>query len=302
MRVFVTGPTGHIGSAVVPELLAGSHEVVALARSEASAGLLTDLGAEVRRGDIDDLDGLRDAANSVDGAIHLAFKSDLMRSGPDGFSQAVAADMAAIQAIGETLVGTGKPFVSTSATLPLAAVARGRTATEADAAPGGPRIDAENYVVGLADRGVRSAVVRLTPITHSELDRQGFLRVLIAIARRSGVAAYLGEGANRWPSGHTRDAARVYRLALESAPAGSRLHPVGDEGVPIREIAEAIATNLGVPTRSLPTDQAEHFGFLTGFVGVDNPTSSERTQELLDWKPTEPGVIEDLNAGFYFAD
>jgi nucleoside-diphosphate-sugar epimerase len=181
-------------------------------------------------------------------------------------------------------------------------VARGHTATEADAAEAGPRVDAENYVVGLAEDGVRSSIVRLAPITHSILDRHGFVHVLIDIARRSGVAGFLGDGANRWPSGHTLDAARLYRLALEAAPGGSRLHAVGDEGIPLREIAGSIGRNLGVPTKSIPAEQADHFGFLAGFIGLDNPVSSERTQQLLGWKPTEPGLIEDLDAGFYFAE
>jgi nucleoside-diphosphate-sugar epimerase len=299
MRVFVTGASGHIGSAVVPELISAGHEVVGLARSDASAATLAGYGAAVRRGDLDDLDGLRAAADDADGVIHLAFKHDLMRSG--GFAGAVSADLAAIQAIGETLAGTGKPFVGTSGTLMLVGTTRGPVATEADASQAGPRVDAENYLIGLAERDVRSSVVRLAPITHSTLDRHGFARVLIDIARRTGVAGYLGDGANRWPAGHTLDAARLYRLALEKAPGGSRLHAAGEEGIPLRDIAGAIGRNLGVPTGSIPVERVDHFGFLAGFIGLDNPTSSEHTQRLLDWKPTEPGLIEDLDAGFYFA-
>jgi nucleoside-diphosphate-sugar epimerase len=301
MRVFVTGASGHIGSAVVPELLGAGHEVVGLARSDQSAAALAEAGAEVQRGDLDDLDGLGKAAASADGVIHLAFKHEAMRTGD--YADAVAADLRAIETFGDALAGSGKPLVSTSGTLMLVAAGLGRTGTEADAADGGPRIDAENAVVGFADRGVRSSVVRLPPTVHSSLDHHGFVPVLIAIAREKGIAAYVGDGSNRWPAGHTLDAAHLYRLALEAAPAGSRLHAVGDEGVPFREIAEAIGRHLSVPVVSIPPEQAaDHFGFLGPLVTLDNPTSSARTQELLGWKPTHPGLIEDLAEGHYFRD
>jgi len=300
MRVFVTGASGHIGSAVVPELLQAGHQVVGLARSDRSAAALGDAGADVRRGDLDDLDGLRAAAAAADGVIHLAFKHDAMRTG--GYLDAVGADLRAVETIGAALEGTGKPFVSTSGTLLLAYGDFGdRPGTEEDVLESGPRIDAENTVIALADRGVRSSVVRLPPLVHSTLDHQGFGPTLIAIAREQGVAGYPGDGANRWPAGHTLDAARVYRLALEGAPAGSRLHAVGDEGVRFRDIAGVIGAQLGVPTASIAPEDAEaYFTFLAGFVARDNPTSAALTRELLDWAPARPGLIEDLEQGHYF--
>ena len=298
MRVFVTGASGHIGSAVVPELIGAGHHVVALVRSDSSAVVVEALGAEILRGDLDDLDGLRDASAESDGVIHLAFKHDLMRSGD--FTNAVDADLAAIRALTEPLVGTGKPFVGTSGTLALAGLQLGRPATEQDIVPAGPRADAENYVIGLADQAVRSSVVRLAPITHSDLDHHGFAWVLIGIARDTGVAGYLRDGINRWPAGHTLDAARLYRLALERAPAGSRLHANQEEGIPVRKIAETIGRRLGVPTASIaPEDAAAHFGFLAQMIGLDNPTSSARTQQLLNWTPVGPGLIADLDTGHY---
>ena len=299
MRVFVTGASGHIGSAVIPELLQAGHEVVGLARSDASAGAVTALGATVHRGDLDDLDGLREAAAAADGVIHLAFKHDAMRAGD--VAGAAAADLAAINALAEPLVGTGKALVGTSGTAMLAGLALDRAGTEDDVVDGGYRIDAENLIIALADRGVRSAVVRLPPVVHSSLDKHGFIPTWIASARAAGLSGYLGDGANRWPAGHTLDAGRLYRLAVESAPAGSRLHAVGDQGIPVRAIAETIGRHLGVPTASVPTEQAgAHFGWIAPFMTLDNPTSSARTQQLLDWEPTHPGLIADLDEGHYF--
>jgi nucleoside-diphosphate-sugar epimerase len=301
MRVFVTGASGHIASAVIPELLQAGHQVIGLARSDSSAGAVKAAGAEVHRGDLDDLDDLRQAATEADGVIHLAFKHEAMRSGD--FEGAVASDLSAIEAIGAALEGSDKPFVSTAGTLMLTfAGITGRAGTEEDIVPGGPRVDAENAVVALAQRGVRSSVVRLPPLVHSTLDHHGFGPALIGMAREKGVSEYVGDGANRWPAGHTLDAARLYRLAVEEAPAGSRLHAVGDEGVPFREIAEVIGRQLGVPVQSVaPADAGEHFSFLGGFVALDNPTSSALTRGLLGWKPTHPGLIEDLEDGHYFA-
>jgi nucleoside-diphosphate-sugar epimerase len=300
MRIFVTGASGHIGSAVVPELLAAGHQVTGLARSEASAALLTAAGAVVRRGTLDDLGALQKAVTESDGVIHLAFKHDVAFSG--GYATAASDDLRAIEAMGAALEGSGKPFVGTAGSLALSFSVRGRSATEADVLDSGPRIDAENTVIGLARRGVRSSVIRLAPTVHSSLDLHGFLPTLIALARKNGFAAYVGNGSNRWPALHTLDAARLYRLALEVGPAGSRLHGVADEGVAFREIAEAIGRGLGLPAASVSAAEAEkHLGFLASFAQRDNPTSSEHTRSVLGWQPTHPGLLADLTEGHYFA-
>lgn len=300
MQVFITGASGHIGSAVVPELLDHGHQVVGLARSDASARALSAMGAQVRRGDLDDLDGLREAATAADGVIHLAFRHELMQVGD--MEGAVAADLAAIGAIGEALAGSDKPFVGTSGTLLLTFGGDlGRAGTEADVVAGGGRVDCENAVVALAERGVRSSVVRLPPTVHSSLDHHGFVPGLIAVAREKGLSGYPGDGANRWPAGHTLDTAVLYRLALEGAPAGARLHANDDEGVAFRDIAESIGRHLGVPAASVaPDDVFEHFGYLGFAVALDNPTSSQATQDLLDWHPTHPKLLADLDDGHYF--
>jgi nucleoside-diphosphate-sugar epimerase len=300
MKIFVTGASGHIGSAVIPELLGAGHQVVGLARTDAAAARVEALGAEVARGSLDDLDSLRKATDASDGVIHLAFKHDEMNAG--NMQESLDADLRAIEAIGEVLAGTGKAMVGTSGTLPLAFGGLDREGTEEDTFPAGPRIDAENAVIALADRGVRSSVLRLPPLVHSSLDPHGFGPALIGFARAKGKAGYVGDGANRWPAVHTLDAARLYRLAVEGAPTGTRLHAVADTGVPFRQIAEAIGRGLDLPAESIPTEEiADYFSYLAFFVGFDNPTSSALTQELLDWHPTHPGLIEDLDEGHYFA-
>jgi nucleoside-diphosphate-sugar epimerase len=301
MRVFVTGASGHIGSPVVEELLGAGHEVVGLARSDESAARVEALGATVHRGDLDDLDGLKAAASDADGVIHLAFRHDLMATGE--MEAAIAADMAATLAFGDALAGTDKAFVNTSGTLILAmAGVSGRPGTEDDRSPGGHRGDVENATLALADRGVRSSVIRLSPFVHSHLDEHGFGPILIGAAREKGFAGYPGEGTNRLPAVHTLDAARLYRLAVESAPAGQVLHGVGDEGVPTKEIAEAIGRGAGLEVRSVPQNDAEsYFGFLTFALVADNPTSNAKTRKLLDWHPTHPGLVDDYAAGHYFA-
>jgi nucleoside-diphosphate-sugar epimerase len=296
MRVFITGASGHIGSAVIPELLEAGHEVVGLARSDRSAAALTAAGVEVQRGDLDDLDTLRKAAEAADGVIHLAFKHDL-----EDIARAAESDLCAVETIGAALEGSEKPFVVTSGTLLLAFAAPGRLGTEQDTLDAGPRADSENTAIAFARRGVRSSVVRLSPIVHSELDHHGFAHRLINIARNKGVSAYVGDGSNRWPAVHTLDAARLYRLALEAAPAGSRFHGVADEGVPFQDIAEVIGRHLNLPVAAIAgEDAAEHFGFLGGLVSLDNPTSSVQTSQVLGWQPTHPGLIEDLDEGHYF--
>ncbi|SEC25841.1 Nucleoside-diphosphate-sugar epimerase [Paenibacillus sp. GP183] len=297
MRVFVTGATGFIGSAVVRELIDAGHQVVGLARSDNAAASLTATGAAVHRGALDDLDSLRDGAAAADGVIHLAFKHDF-----SDYAGAVAADLRAVETIGAALEGSGKPFVITSGTLMLAFVLPpGRLGTEevaVDAAV--PRGASENATIALAERGVRSSVVRLAPSVHGEGDK-GFVQRLIDIARDKGVSAYIGDGSNRWPAVHRLDAARLFRLALEAAPAGSRLHGVGDEGVPFSDIAGVIGRHLNLPVVGISREEADaHFGFLGAFASADNPTSSALTQERLGWRPLHPALIPDLEQGHYF--
>ncbi|MGC4866715.1 SDR family oxidoreductase [Micromonospora sp. DT53] len=300
MRVFVTGASGHLGSAVVPALLSAGHEVVGLARSDTSAAAIEKLGAEARRGDLSDLDMLSAEAAKSDGIIHLAFRHDLMLDGD--LAGAAKADLDALRAIADGLDGSGKPLVGTSGTgmLAMGGIV-GRPGTEHDTFPSGYRIDAENLVAGFASRGVRSSIVRLAPTVHSSLDRYGFIPAIIAAARQKGYAAYVGEGSNRWPAVHTLDAAELYRLALEKAPAGARLHGAADEGVSFQHIAAAIGRNLDIPVRSIGPDEADdYFGFLGAFAQMDNPTSSAITRDLLGWAPSHPGLIADLDEGHYF--
>jgi nucleoside-diphosphate-sugar epimerase len=299
MRIFITGASGHIADALIPELIGAGHQVVGLARSDASAATVAARGAEVYRGDLDDPESLRAAAASADGAVHLAAKA--VSNGD--FAGVLAAHLSAVESIGDALAGSGKPFVVVSGTLMLAfAGIAGRLGTERDVLESGPGVGVESAVVALSGRGVRSSILRLPPLVHSSLDHHGFAPGLIGIARAKGVSGYVGDGANRWPAVHTRDAARLVRLGLEQAPAGSRLHAVAEEGIAFREIAETIGRNLDVPAKSVPAeDAAAHFGYLGPFVGFDNATSSALTRELLGWQPTHPGLIDDLNEGHYFA-
>jgi nucleoside-diphosphate-sugar epimerase len=299
MRIFVTGASGHIASAVIPELLTHGHQVVGLARSDASAAAVAALGAEVCRGDLDDIEGLKASAAEADGVIHLAFKHEAMRTGD--FMGAIDSDLAATQALGESLIDTGKPFVSTGGTLMLAmAGITGRAGTEDDQSEGGPRVDAANYTLSLAQRGVRSSVVRLAPMVHSDLDLHGFTSALIEFARDSGAAAYIGDGANRWPAANSYDIGVLYRLAVEHAPAGSTLHGVGDLGIPFKVIAETIADKLGIEARSITGEEApQYLGFLAGFAGLDNLVSNDKTRQVLGWEPTHPGWVEDVQTGHY---
>ncbi|MFG2419019.1 SDR family oxidoreductase [Streptomyces sp. NPDC048448] len=301
MRIFVTGASGWLGSAVVPELTGAGHQVVGLARSEASADALTAAGVEVVRGTIDDLDVLRDAAAGSDGVIHLAFKHDVAFAG--GFQGAAEADRRAVDALGDALAGTDRPFVLASGVVGLAP---GRPATERDmpAVDGSPlsiRMATAQAVLALASRGVRSSVVRLSPTCHGDGDN-GFMATLVTIARAKGVSGYLGDGANRWPAVHRLDAARLFRLAVEKAPAGSVLHGVAEEGVAIRDVAEVIGRHLDVPVTAVaPEDAAGHFAWLGAFLGHDSPASNTLTRELVGWEPIHPGLLEDLDKGHYFA-
>ncbi|MER5510612.1 SDR family oxidoreductase [Streptomyces sp. NPDC002766] len=300
MRVFVTGATGFIGSAVVRELLDAGHEVTGLARSDASAEALRAVGAGVHRGDLADPATLAEGAAAADGVAHLAFIHDF--SGTFDFAAACAADLRAIETIGAALEGSDRPFVMASGTALLPA---GRVNTEEDtAAPesfGAVRGRNEDVAVALADRGVRSAAVRFPPTVHGRGDH-GFIAMLVALAREKGFAGYVGDGANHWPAVHRSDAGRLVRLALESASAGSRLHAVGEEGIPFRDIAAAIGRHLDLPVRSLAPEEAEsHFGWLGHIVPLDVPTSNALTRKWLSWEPTGPGLLEDLEEGHYFS-
>jgi nucleoside-diphosphate-sugar epimerase len=306
MRIFVTGASGWIGSAVVPELIGAGHQVIGLARSDASAAAVAATGAEVHRGTLDDLDSLRDAASASDGVLHLAFKHDLAFTGD--FQGAADADRRAVETLGEALVGSDRPFVIASGTL---GIAPGRMATERDGhgrdpgtAPWGSgpltRLATAELVLSLASRGVHSSVVRLPPTNHGEGDN-GFVPALVGIARDKGVSGYIGDGSNRWPAVHRLDSAHLFRLALEGAPAGSTLHAVADEGVPIRDIAEVIGRHLQLPVVAVsPEDAAEHFTWMADFLAADSPASSALTRELLGWQPTRAGLIDDLEQGHYF--
>ncbi|WP_039639345.1 SDR family oxidoreductase [Streptomyces sp. 769] len=296
MRVFVTGASGFIGSAVVPELIGAGHQVLGLARSDASAERLTAAGARVHRGTLEDLDSLRAGAAASDGVIHLAFIHDFSR-----YEHAAHTDLRAIETLGAALEGSDRPLVVASGTL---GIAEGRVVTERDVpvadSIGALRAPSAQATLALTARGVRSSVLRLAPSVHGEGDH-GFVKTLIDIARDRGVSGYVGDGSNRWCAVHRSDAARLFRLALEEAPAGSVLHGVAEQAVPVRTIADAIGRRLGLPVASVaPEDAERHFGWLGAFFGADSPTSSALTRELLGWQPTHHGLIDDLEQGHYF--
>jgi nucleoside-diphosphate-sugar epimerase len=296
MRVFVTGATGFIGSAVVAELIDAGHDVIGLARSDEAAAAVQAAGADAHRGALDDLDSLRSGAAAVDGVIHTAYIHDFSR-----MEDAAQTDRRAIEALGATLEGSGRPLVVTTGT---ALIKPGQVATEDDSIDPSsathPRAANEQAARALAGRGVRVAIVRPGPSVHGEGDH-GFVPVLIDIARTKGVSAYVGDGSNRWPAVHRLDAASLYRLALEKAPAGSVFHAIADEGIPTRDIAEVIGRHLDLPVVSIaPEDAAGHFGWIGAFFALDAPASSVLTQERLGWRATHPGLIEDLEHGHYF--
>ena len=293
MRVFLTGATGFIGTAVVRELMDGGHQVLGLARSDAGAKSLVAVGADVHRGSLEDLDSLRRGAAAADGVIHTAFIHDFSNYGP-----AAEADRRAIETLGGALAGSDRPLIITSGT--LLAQRQGSLATEEDVPnPSFPR-KSEEAALALAARGVRTSLLRLPPSVHGKGDH-GFVPRLISIAREKGVSAYISDGLNRWPAVHRLDAARLYRLVLEKGTARATYHGVADEGVPTREIAEVIGRHLNVPVVSKSSEEAaDHFGWIAHFFGIDAPASSAQTQERLGWRPVQPGLIADLNAERYF--
>jgi nucleoside-diphosphate-sugar epimerase len=296
MRIFVTGATGWIGSAVIPELLDAGHRVTGLARTDSGAARVAALGAQPHRGDLNDLESLRAGAAASDGVVHLGYNHDFSR-----MEEAARTDLAAITTFGTELEDSGRPLVVASGVVGLAS---GRIATERDVPDPAAYLRTAGVQAALAfgDRGVRALSVRFAPTVHGPGDH-GFVATLVGIAREKGVSAYIGEGDSRWCAVHRLDAAHLVRLAVDKAPAGTAVHAVAEEGVPTWAIAEAIGRGLGVPVVSVPAERAgEHFGWLARFFGADAAASSELTRELLGWEPREPGLIEDLDAGRYTGD
>jgi len=296
MRVFVTGASGWIGSATVDELLSAGHSVLGLARSDASAAALEERGATVLRGDLDDLDALRKGATDAEGVVHLANKHDWANPAASN-----AAERGAVEAIAETLVDTERPFVLASG---VAGLAKGRPSTEEDPSPfhgpDAPRGGSENLALEYVGRGVRAVSARFAPTVHGVRDH-GFIAYIVGVAREKGVSAYVGDGTHRWAAVHRPDAARLVRIGLEQAPAGTRLHAVAEEGVPTKVIAEAIGRGLGLPVTSVgPEDAIGHFGFIGAFFAMDLSASSKRTRARFGWEPTGPTLVEDIEAGAYF--
>jgi nucleoside-diphosphate-sugar epimerase len=303
MKVFITGASGYIGSALTKELLSHGHTVLGLARSDASAAKLAALGAEVHRGDTDDLDSIRTGAAAADGVAHLAFDHDFT-----DYARGQRKDNETVEAIGAVLAGTNKPFVVSSATLTLTTPDGGHTEDDAAviAGPGSGRARSEEMTIALATQGVRSSVIRLPPTVHGcvhggDFPSHAFIRLRISAAKKHGFAGYVGDGSARLPAANIHDVAVLYRLALESGAPGRRYHAVADEGLIGREVAEVIGAHLGVPVKSVPADEAAaHWGFLGMILSLDNPTPSALTRERLGWKPTYPGMLEELKAGKYF--
>ncbi len=310
MHVFVTGGTGHSGPYIISELIAAGHEVTGLARSDTAAAAMSALGAKVRRGSLEDLDGLKAAATDSDGVIHVAHRQDLLPSG--GIDGVAEAERQIMLAYGEALEGTGKPLVVSGSIGSPGWEGLGRPATEEDPPlPGGDaykgtlrvRNVVETTVIGLAERGVRSSIIRIPPIMHSTSDHAGFLPILIGLAKAKGVIGYPGSGQNLWPAVHVRDVASLFRLALEKGAAGKNWHAVTDQGIPFREIAEAIGSRLSLPAVPIPADVLMlpgYFGFLANLVTLDLPASNAITRQTLGWEPTQPGLFADLDNGHYF--
>ena len=302
MRVFVTGATGFVGSAIVQDLIHAGHQVVGLSRSDAGAKSLAAAGAQVHRGGLDDLESLRRGAAASEGVIHTAFIHDWANTTMEA---AAEVDRRAVETLAAALEGSNKPLVVTSGTGIAAFLAPGRLATE-DIAPTPaqaalPRVASELATMAAAGLGVRASIVRL-PQVHGAGDRHGFVPQLIGIARRTGFSAFIGDGANRWPAAHRLDVARLYRLALEKAAAGTHLHAVAEEGIPMRAIAETIGQGLGVPVRSLTADEAPaHFDWFARFAAMDNPSSSAVTRKALGWNPQGPELLEDMKQSGYFS-